>query len=263
MRIQDLTEDYRSTYCICFEEWSDEMKEAGNHKSQWLDKMKENGLGAKIAVDDDGTAIGLIQYLPIEYSTAQGENLYFIDCIWVHGYKKGIGNQQGQGVGVRLLEAAEEDARARGAKGMAAWGLSIPVWMKASYFKKNGYKKVERDSMRTLLWKPFTDDALPPKWVNQKKTPRSNENPGKVTIYVFYDGRCPTQNIILERTKRAAALFEEKVVLKVINTFDREVYNEWGLSDGLYIEGKHMNQGPPLTYESICKAIKKRVSKLS
>lgn len=262
MKITDLTEDYESTYCVCFEDWSDEMKEAGNHKQEWLQKMKKEGLGAKIAIDDDGQAVGMIQYMPIEHSVADGEDLYFIDCIWVHGYKEGLGNYQGQGIGEQLLIAAEEDVIQRGAKGMAAWGLGIPVWMRASYFKKRGYKKVDRDSIRTLLWKPFSEDAKKPKWIQQIKSPQAQENPGKVTVTTFYDGRCPSQSIVLERAKEVVSMFGERVVLNIINTFDREVYLSWGISDGLFVEGKNISQGPPLTKEKIKEAIESRLKKL-
>ena len=37
-----------------------------------------------------------------------------------------------RGMGKALLAAAEEDARALGTKGMAAWGVWLPSWMKAS-----------------------------------------------------------------------------------------------------------------------------------
>ena len=62
-----------------------------------------------------------------------------------------------------LLAAAEDDARGLGAKGLAAWGLLPPIWMKARWFKKHGYRPVDRRGMRSLLWKPFTDDAVPPR----------------------------------------------------------------------------------------------------
>lgn len=32
MKIINLTPEYEKTYLMCFEDWSDEMKEAGNHK---------------------------------------------------------------------------------------------------------------------------------------------------------------------------------------------------------------------------------------
>ena len=45
MKIEDLTDKYLDTYCVCLEDWSDEMKEAGNHKANWYSEMKDKGLG--------------------------------------------------------------------------------------------------------------------------------------------------------------------------------------------------------------------------
>ena len=91
----------------------------------------------------------MIQYLPIEQSSVEGSGLYFIPCIWVHGHKQGRGNFQGRGMGRALLEAAEEDARALGAQGMAAWGLWLPFWMRASC-SKHGYRSADRDGIASL-----------------------------------------------------------------------------------------------------------------
>ena len=60
-------------------------------------------------------------------------------------------------MGKALLVAAEDDARDRGAQGMAARGMFLPFWMKASWFKKQGYSKVDKQGLSVLLWKPFTD----------------------------------------------------------------------------------------------------------
>ncbi len=260
MEIVDLTEGYKKTYLVCLEDWSDEMKEAGDHKGKWYAKMKEKGLGVKLAVDDNKTAIGMIQYMPIEYSNAEGKDLYFIDCIWVHGYNEGIGNHQKKGVGIALLQAAEEDAKSRGAKGIVAWGLSLPFWMKASWYKKHGYIKVDKESIAILLWKPFTNDAIPPKWIKQQKTPQ--KIPGKVTVTAFINGNCPAQAIVYERAKRAALDFGDNVVFQEINTSNREIFLEWGIFSGLFIDGNEIRTGPPPSYEDIKKKIAKKVKKL-
>ena len=42
-----------------------------------------------LTVDDNGKVGGMIQYIPIEHSFAEGKDLYFMNCILVHGYKKG------------------------------------------------------------------------------------------------------------------------------------------------------------------------------
>ena len=260
MKIIDLTEEHKESYFRCLEDWSDEMKEAGDHKTCWYEKMKDKGLCVKMAVDDIGIVGGMIQYIPIEHAFAEGQDLYFISCIWVHGYKKGRGNFQKKGMGKALIQAAEEDVQAKGAKGIAAWGISLPFWMKASWFKKQGYVKADNQKGQVLLWKSFTEDAVPPKWIRPKKKPEKEE--GKVVVTALINGWCPAQGIVFERAKRAASEFGDKVIFKGINTFDRKVFLEWGLSDGLFIDDKQIRTGPPPSYKKIVKNIKKKVKKL-
>jgi hypothetical protein len=66
MNVIDLEPKYYDTYFNCLEDWSEEIKEAGNHKACWYHRYKEKGLKVKIALDEKGTAIGMIQYLPIQ-----------------------------------------------------------------------------------------------------------------------------------------------------------------------------------------------------
>ncbi len=260
MEVVDLKEEHEKLYFLCLEDWSDEMKESGDHKEIWYNKMKDKGLRVKLAKDDKGEIGGMIQYLPIEDSVLEGKDLYFIPCVWVHGYKEGRGNFQKKGMGKALLNAAEEDAKKRGAKGIAAWGLSLPIWMKASWFKKQGYKKVDKNGVAVLLWKPFSNDAVPPKWIREKKRPK--KAPGKVTVTAFMNGWCPGQNIVFERAKRASAEFGDKVSFQGINTSDRKIFLEWGIADALFIDGKGVRTGPPPSYEKIKKLIAKKVKKL-
>lgn len=260
MQIIDLTPQHQHEYFCCLEEWSPEMQDAGDHKACWYHKYKERGLGVKIALDDAGTVGGMIQYLPIEASFIEGRDLYFILCIWVHGHQQGRGNYQGHGMGEALLAAAEEDARSRGAKGMAAWGLGLPFWMKASWFKKHGYQKADRDFISLLVWKPFTDDASAPRWIKQHKP--IPVVPGKVTVTAFKNGWCPAQNISFERAKRAAAEFGDQVVFHEIDTTQSQTFEEWGIADGIFIDGKLANWGPPMTIEKLRRKIAKRVGRI-
>ena len=262
MEITELTDRHLEKYYVCLEDWSEEIKEADDHKEIWYNQMKDKGLRAKLALDDKERVGGMIQYIPVEYSFANGEDLYFINCIWVHGYKEGRGNFQKQGMGKALLQAAEEDARALGAKGIAAWGIPFPFWMKASWFKKQGYKKVDSQGFlgNVLLWKPFTDDAIPPKWIRQRK--KLELIPGKVTVTAFLNGWCPAQSLAFERAKRATAELGDKVVFQPIDTFNRNIFLEWGITDALFIDGKQVRTGPPPSYEKVKKRIARRVRKL-
>ena len=58
VEIIDLTETHESLYCMCLEDWSDEIKEAGDHKQCWLGKMRDRGLRVKLALDDHGQVGG-------------------------------------------------------------------------------------------------------------------------------------------------------------------------------------------------------------
>ncbi len=260
MKIIDLNEDHKSSYFLCLEDWSDEIKEAGDHKSKWYEKNRDKGLRVKLALDENGVAGGMIQYMPIEHTHVAGEDLYFIFCIHIHGYKQGRGNYQRRGFGKALMKEAEEDVRSLGAKGIAAWGVSLPFWMKASWFKKHGYKKADKDGIATLLWKPFTDDTKPPKWNKQKKKPEAI--PGSVTVTSFKNGWCPAMNLSYERSKRASEELGDGVIFREIDTTKKENFEEWGISDALYIDNRRVNTGPPPKYEKIKKKIEKKLKKI-
>jgi len=259
MEIRDLTDKYHKPYFCCLEEWSDDMKDAGNHKEIWYNKMKDRGFRVKIAVDQEKVC-GMIQYGSSENAPIQGKDLYFIHCIWVHGHKQGIGNYQKRGIGKALLQAAEQDIQSMKQKGIAAWGISLPFWMKASWFRKQGYRKIDKDGMAVLLWKPLNEEAKPPRWIKMKRKPQKIQ--GKVTVTSFINGWCPVQNTAHERAKRAAKEFGDLIQFKEIHTSDREVFLEWGISDALFVNEKQIRVGPPPSFNKIRKKIAKQVKKI-
>ena len=260
MKIVPLTPEHEPVYCVCLEDWSEEMNEAGDHKARWLEKMRARGLRVRLALDDKGEVGGMIQYVPIEEAFVDGEGLYFIHCIWVHGHKQGRGDFRKHGMGRALLAAAEQDARELGAKGMAAWGMAIPVFMRASWFRKHGYRKADAVGLQDLLWKPFAADAKPPRWIRDRKKPQPE--PGRVTVTALINGWCPGMNMAFERARRAAAEFGDKVEFRAVDTFDRAAFREWGEPDAIFVDGRGIRMGPPPSYEKIRKAIAKKVKDL-
>ena len=259
MKIVDLSPEYEAVYFKCLEDWSDEMAESGDHKACWYQKMKDKGLIVKLALDDEGKAGGMIQAIPIEDSVAEGENLYFIPCTWVHGYKKGRGNFQKKGMGKALLGAVEDEVRRLGKYGLVAWGLALPFWMKASWYKKQGFRTADRKGIALMVWKPFHPDAQKPRWIKRRRKPVCLA--GVVTVTGFINGACPAGNITFERAKRAAAAFGDRVRFEKIDTSNRETFLEWGLSDSIYIDNKEITNGPPLSYEKILKKIRRQLKK--
>lgn len=260
MQIIDLSPEYHRTFFICLEEWSDEMKDSGQQRENWFNEMLNKGLRVKLALTEENVIAGFIQYLPVEHSILCGHEGYFIYCIWVHGHKQGRGNLQKKGIGKALLQTAEYDAKMLGAKGMAAWGLILPFWMQASWFKKHGYKQAARDGMAALMWKPFTEDAIAPNWRKAKKLPTPIA--GKLLISIFNHGWCATQNIAAERMKQVAKEFPEQAILQEYNTRDRAVIEEWGLSDAIYLDDKLVNTGPPPSYKKLKALVMKKLKRI-
>ena len=260
MRIVDLIEKYNEDYFLCLEEWSNPFRDAMHLKRKWYEKMKEKGLRVKLALDKKGVVGGMIHYLPIEHSFVDGERLYFIPCIWVHGHQKGRGNFQNRGMGTALLKASEEDAKSLGAQGIAAWGLAFPGWMEAQWFIKHGYEEADRVSASVLVWKRFDETATPPKWFRQKKEPPLV--PGKVTVTAFINGWCPAMNMLYERTKKAASQFGDAVVFRTVDTFERSTVKEWGLCDTIFIDNQPLEEGKLPSYEEIYNKIASKVREL-
>jgi GNAT superfamily N-acetyltransferase len=248
VRIFDLPERHEECYFRCLEDWSPEMGDVSEHKACWYREHRDRGLGVKLAVDVDDRPVGMIQYVPIELSPAEGDGLYLILCIWVHGDDRGVGKRQGAGIGTRLLAAAEEDVRSRGARGLAAWGMFVPVWMKASWFKRNGYVTADRMEMRELVWKPFDDDARPPRWIRPQPLPA-----GAADVVAFHNGWCPAANLVYERARRAAD--ELGVPFETIDTTDRATRLRYGRTDEVLVAGHKLQHGPPPSYRSIRRVI--------
>lgn len=257
IHIIDLSQETKSDYFSCMEEWSDEMKDGVCRKECWYNGMQEKGLRVKLALNDAGVVAGMIHYAPIEYSWVEGEDLYFIFCIWVHGHKKGRGDLRKRGVGTALLQAAENDARSLHTKGLVAWGIRLPFFMRSGWFKKHGYRKVDGKGVSELLWKPFTDNAFPPRWIKAKRKP--DLAAGKVVVTALANGWCSGINGMIERARRASSEFGDKVIYREIDTSSRATVREWGLSDGLFVNDRNIYNGPPLSYEKIKKIIGKKV----
>jgi len=171
-----------------------------------------------------------------------------------------MGNQQGQGAGWALLQAAEEDVQALGAKGMVAWGLAFPHWMPAAWYEGQGYAEVDRLGCDVLVWKPFSSDVEAPRWMRPRKT--AEPVPGQVTVTAFITGWCPGLSQALE-ARRAAAELGDRVVYREFDTSEPAMLAEWGIECALFVDDECINAGmtdyPPPSYEDIKQKIQQRL----
>jgi hypothetical protein len=118
---------------------------------------------------------------------------------------------------------------------------------------------VDKAGIMRLMWKPFNENAIPPKFMKPKKLPEKGKE--KVNVTIFRNGWCPNFNIAYERAIRASGEFSGKINLQEFNTTNETIVEEWGISDGLFIDGKEVKTGPAPGYKKLVKKISKRVNK--
>ncbi|WP_319562872.1 GNAT family N-acetyltransferase [Marispirochaeta sp.] len=261
--IIDLTEEHLPDFCGCLTPDDAAMKEAGSIKAEWCRKKTASVFGAKLARLPGGKLAGMIQYVRADESPAEGNDFFFVHCIWIPPAKRNsAGSQRKKGMGKALLKAAEEEVKGKGAAGLAVWGTPLPFFMKSSWFRRQGYRAVDRSGMQQLLWKPFIPDAEPPAWCKAVPPDPAGFFPEKVTVTRFINGICPAMNAIHMRFQRAADELGNKVELKTIDTSDPQILQQWGQTDAVYINEKEFPMGPPPSYKKILKTLKKAVKRL-
>lgn len=261
MEIINLTKEIEPLYFVCLAEWNEELNEVKSIKEKWYREMKDKGLRVRIALTDENIVGGMIEYMPIEFSCAEGVNLYFVNCIWVHGYSgKGRGNLQGKGMGQALLKSAEEEVKTLGMDGLVAWGLSEEMWMNAPWFQKRGYKIVDQIGWFVLLWKAFSEKGYPPRW--RKGDFKPELVPGKVKVTSFLTGQCCSENSVYWAAKKAAGEFGDKVIFEEIDMSKAMNKIKYGFNWRLYINSENLFDGPPPLYEQIKKKIEEELLKV-
>lgn len=117
-----------------------------------------------------------------------------------------------------------------------------------------------RDWIALLLWKPFSADAVPPRWIRPRKRPERVS--GRVAVTAFVNDWCPAQAIAVERARRAAAEFGDAVRFELVDTRERSILLEWGMSDAVFIDGRQVRYGPPPSYRKLRDAIARRARRL-
>ncbi|MBD3286072.1 GNAT family N-acetyltransferase, partial [candidate division WOR-3 bacterium] len=159
---------------------TDEWNEVCKRRIEWFHRMyDEKGLRIKVALVD-GKHAGFIYLYPIETCPwgPVGKDLMVITCLDAEKVK-------GQGVGKALMQAAEEEAKKQGKKGICVVGFYWEdMWfMPAEFFKKMGYEEVQRKDNAALFFKKFSDDIQPPRFYESAY--EYKPIPGKVVVDLF------------------------------------------------------------------------------
>lgn len=217
----------------------------------WFHRMfDEKGLRIKVALVA-GEHAGFAYLYPIETCPwdPKGKDLMVITCLDAEKKKQGIGKA--------LMQAAEEDARAQGKKGICVIGYYWEeMWfMPAEFFEHLGYEVVQKKDNAALLFKRFDESVEIPRFLESQY--KFKPVPGKVVVDLFHTHSCLTTYTEAERVRKVCAEFGDKVVLNQYNADDPEILKKYQVYRAIYVNGSEIGWGYEAPWEGIREAISK------
>ncbi len=248
MELLDIDESTEDTYYRCLHDELPADPRVIAMRKAWRAAFAPRGHRAKILKDEAGQVVGLTNYIPIEHSPYEGENLMAILCMWIHGYDHLVGNQQAKGYGRFVLGEIEADARNSEMDGLAVWAKDYDAWNPVSFYEHMGFRRVERQGLDVLAWKPFNDAARPPAFL-PPKAPVASGRPedGRVPVTMVANGWCGGGCQLCVLTRDVSEELTEEVAHSEVLAWEKEDMRERGASiDVLYVDGEPFRpDGPP------------------
>ncbi len=193
-------------------------------KRQWLsERLKEGHTFRKLNVK--GTVF--IEYAPLEtaWVPIEGENYYYIYCLWV------LGDYRGKGYAKSLMEYCLADAKEKGKSGVCMLGANKQkAWLSdQSFAKKFGFKVVDTtENGYELLALSF--DGTTPRFTQNAKSCEIKRK----ELTVYYDMQCPFIHQNIETLKAYCAAQGVPAFFLQVDTLQKAkelpcVFNNWAL----------------------------------
>jgi GNAT superfamily N-acetyltransferase len=257
VRIVKVNDDYWRYVSLCthIDEINPELVKASKMRLTWLkERAKAEGLVVKVALNDEGKALGFIHFAPIESFLSQmiGSELMVILCLTIN-YQLVYNRVQGTGVGRLLVQSCEDKAKQNGFKGLAVYAYSGDFWfMPSAFFQKLGFTRVSKTSE---IWIKTWGDVKDP--TSFRKNYEYHPVSGKVVIDYFWSPFCLTVCVEIGNIRKVTSEFGEKVILREYRSDDPEVFKKYGLFRALFINGHRKNWGYAAPKEELRKEIMK------
>lgn len=198
-------------------------------KYKWVGKMQHSDLLVRNVVP-----MGLLESIPIEFALEpiEGEKSVFINCIWV------LPPFWREGVGMALIKSFIKNAKKVGGASVLVyecekWFGTTIAYMPSKFFQKFGFKEVDRDESRVLLYLDLGSNKEPA--LIETKINESNSD--ICDFKLFVNNQCPWKCFMIDDIKKNIEKYP-KVQFKIINTDNKRVINEYGISRGIIMNGK-------------------------
>ncbi|MFX0031956.1 MAG: GNAT family N-acetyltransferase [Candidatus Hodarchaeota archaeon] len=195
---------------------------------KWAGKMRHSDLAIKNQVP-----MGLLESIPIEFALEpiEGEYSLFINCIWI------LPVFWNTGVGKALMDTFLGRAKQFGGASVLTydkekWFGTTIKYMPMQFFQKFGFKEVDRDDKRVLLYLDQGSNKVPYLIKNQIEM---DSNPWDLKVFV--NSQCPWKCFMIEDIKKNIKKFPD-VNLKLMDTNNKEIIKKFGISRGIAMNGR-------------------------
>ncbi len=263
MEIQTVTEEKLDLICeICLDLSVDKetrllMGNGMDNRISWIKKMIPQGLEILVALEKPRKEIihykwvgkmlhsdlavqgqvpmGLLEFIPIENALEPitGKNMLLINCMWI------LPPFWHSGVGTALVESFIEKATQIGGAVVIAydgdnWFDTSIKYMPSSFFKKFGFKEVDRDGCRILFFLDF-GSSNPPKFIfpKLKSIPKTKE----LNLDIFFNSQCPWSKYMVNIVRNGLEKYPN-IKTNYVNTDDNKLVKKLGISRGISLDGK-------------------------
>ena len=220
----DLTEENLAREHLCCIIRSKKPHPGVEAKRVWLaQRLSEGHVFRKL----DAKGVVFIEYAPLEtaWVPVEGDNYFYIYCLWVSGEFKG------KGYGKQLMESCLADAKAKGKLGVCMLGAEKQkAWLSDQAFgAKYGFETVDTtlDGYRLLA---LSFDGTKPRFAESAK--RQEITSRELTVY--YSPQCPYIYQSVELVRKTCGELDVPYTLIPVDTLEKAkglpgVFNNWAV----------------------------------
>lgn len=179
-------------------------------KIEWFKAKINRGLKIKIATDNTGKQVGFIEYIPSElaWRPIKADNFYFIQCIAIF-----VKDAKEKGVGSRLIQLCESDAKRSGKSGVCAMSSDGPWIANKNLYEKNNFIVADKLDRFELMFKSFDSNAKTPKFVDWRIKQKKYKG-----WHLVYSDQCPWHEKSITDLKQSADDNEIKLTITKLKT---------------------------------------------
>jgi len=256
LRVVDADDRHFRYVSLCTHVDSDspDQVKAAERRLGWLkEQIREGRMAVKVAINGDGKPVGFMHLIPIEFPTSGlvGRDLMVIPCLTSERAPK----ERGTGVGRVLVEAAEQEARSKGLKGLAVHAYDGDFWfMPSGFFERLGFRRVGDSEIWVKRWAETDVPFLRPS--------RYSYVPvlGKVVIDYFWSPFCLTVCQEVESIRQVAEEFGDGIMLREYRADDPDVAARYGMGRALFINGERRDWGYAAPKEELRRVVGSKLS---